>query len=74
MNVFALNLSLLDDWNYPGHGTEALGPSDSSDSGSDIQGPADSDDDEFSGRNRKSDPSADDTVINYATPRRGFGI
>lgn len=74
MNVLlALNVSLPDDWNYPGHGTGALGPSDSSDSGSDMQGPGDSDDDEFFGRDRKSDPSADDTVINYATPHRGLG-
>ena len=70
-------------WVYRGHDTEALGPSDSSDSGSDMQGVGGAFeaaelgldpslvDKSIAGRGRRdaypqgSDPSLDETVINY---------
>ena len=73
MNVFTLDDAALDDWAFPGHGTGALGPSDSSDTGSDITGLALGDEDVLVER-EKSDPSADDTVINYPAPQRRIGI
>lgn len=70
MNVFGLDETVLDDWSFPGHGTGALGPSDSSDTGSDITGLAEGDENMLVERER-SDPSADDTIINYPARRVG---
>jgi hypothetical protein len=66
MAVIAPNDALLQDWSYSGHGTEALGPSDSSDSGSDVQGGSQGDDNAFPPRGTNTNASADDTVINAA--------
>lgn len=68
MAVIAPNDALLQDWSYSGHGTEALGPSDSSDSGSDVIGATQGDDNAFPPRGTNTNASADDTVINYAAP------
>lgn len=68
MNVFTLDEAVLDDWAFTGHGTGALGPSDSSDTGSDITGLAEGDENMLVERER-SDPSADDTIINYPARR-----
>jgi hypothetical protein len=72
MALIAPNDALLQDWSYSGHGTEALGPSDSSDSGSDVKGAtqgADHDaDNAFARRGTNPNASTDDTVINYAAP------
>jgi hypothetical protein len=74
MALIAPNDALLQDWSYSGHGTEALGPSDSSDSGSDVKGATQSDDADngadnaFARRGTNTNASTDDTVINYAAP------
>jgi len=59
-------------WIYRGHDTEALGPSDSSDTGSDMQGVGGAAEAEELGLDpslvddmQGSDPSLDETVINY---------
>ena len=70
MAVIAPNDVLLQGWRYSGHGTEALGPSDSSDSGSDVQGGSRGDDNAFAPRGTNTSASADDTVINYSAPHR----
>jgi hypothetical protein len=64
MAVIAPNDALLQDWSYSGHGTEALGPSDSFDSGSDVIGATQGDDNAFAPRGTNTNASADDTVIN----------
>ena len=68
MAVIAPNDVLLQGWRYSGHGTEALGPSDSSDSGSDVQGCSQGDDNAFAPGGTNTNASADDTVTNYAAP------
>ena len=68
MAVIAPNDALLQDWSCSGHGPEALGPSDSSDSGSDVQGATQGEDNAFPPRGTNTNASADDTVINYAAP------
>ena len=70
MAVIAPNDVLLQGWRYSGHGTEALGPSDSSDSGSDVHGGSHSDNNAFAPGGTNTNASADDTVINYAAPHR----
>jgi len=68
MAVIAPNDALLQGWRYSSHGTEALGRSYGFDSGSDVQGGSQGDDDAFGSGGTDTDASADDTVINYAAP------
>ena len=70
MAVIAPNDALLQGWRYSGHGTNALGPSDSSDSGSDMKRGSQGDDNVFAPGRTDTNASADDTVINYAAPHR----
>lgn len=66
MPVLARNDVLLRDWSYSARGTGMLGPSDSSDSGSDVTGASPGAGNALAD---DIDGSADDTVINYAAPQ-----